>query len=144
MAKINHSLTQEAVLRDDIAEALERAGLWRRAATCWLHVFDSLNSDKGRERIAQRREAYLLIASRYADRNSSCLHPALKLCVMPLPFPRGRARPSAQITVTNPYFYHRSLRNDGEPATKSASLPLFSLPLTANFVCSHCCKISRA
>ncbi|EGZ3996129.1 PerC family transcriptional regulator [Salmonella enterica subsp. enterica serovar Wichita] len=52
MAQINHSLTQEAVLRDDIAEALERAGLWRRAATRWLHVFDSLSSDKGRERIA--------------------------------------------------------------------------------------------
>ncbi|HCM1928323.1 TPA: PerC family transcriptional regulator [Salmonella enterica subsp. salamae serovar 39:c:e,n,x] len=70
MAQINNSLTQEAELRDDIAEALERAGLWRRAATRWLHVFDSLNSDKGRERIAQRREVCLLIASRYADRNS--------------------------------------------------------------------------
>lgn len=67
-------------------------------------------------------------------------------CVMPLPFPfsRRRARPSAQITVINPYFYHRSLRNEGEPATKSASLPLFPLLLTANFACSHCCKISRA
>lgn len=75
--------------------------------------------------------------------SSSCLK-ITHQCVMPLPFPRGRARQSAQITVINSYFYHRSLRNEGEPATKSASLPLFPLLLTANFACSHCCKMSLA
>ncbi|WP_208952525.1 PerC family transcriptional regulator [Rahnella sp. ChDrAdgB13] len=37
------------------AEALEQAGLWRRAARCWLDVMDASQDDKERERIALRR-----------------------------------------------------------------------------------------
>ena len=50
------------LLNDDVAEALERAGLWRRAARRWLYIFDLLESDWARERIALRREACLLMA----------------------------------------------------------------------------------
>lgn len=50
-------------------------------------------------------------------------------CVTPPPFPRGRARPSAQPTVTNPYFYHRYLRNEGEPEKECV---ITSLPATVD------------
>ncbi|EGS1129232.1 PerC family transcriptional regulator [Salmonella bongori] len=88
MPQINYSITHDAALRDEIAEALERAGLWRRAATRWLHVFDSLNSDKGREHIAQRREACLLIASSYADRNSGSKRRKIYLTLLELEMSR--------------------------------------------------------
>ncbi|WP_368750237.1 PerC family transcriptional regulator [Klebsiella aerogenes] len=51
------------LLQDSIAEALERAGLWRRAAARWLHIFDQLESDQARERVALRREACLLMST---------------------------------------------------------------------------------
>ncbi|EGT0660780.1 PerC family transcriptional regulator [Citrobacter werkmanii] len=59
-----------AGLRDELAESLEKAGLWRRAATRWLHVFDSLESAHERERIALRREACLFIASSGLDKQA--------------------------------------------------------------------------
>lgn len=57
------TVTEAALLNDSIAEALERAGLWRRAATRWLHIFDRVETDRARERIALRREACLRMAS---------------------------------------------------------------------------------
>ena len=57
-------------LQDELAESLERAGLWRRAATRWLYVFDSLESAHERERIALRREACLFIANGGSDKKS--------------------------------------------------------------------------
>ncbi|WP_199637834.1 PerC family transcriptional regulator [Serratia sp. PAMC26656] len=43
-------------------EALELAGLWRRAARCWLDVMDSSTDDAERERVAQRRERCIVVA----------------------------------------------------------------------------------
>jgi len=60
------SVTEATLLNDSIAEALERAGLWRRAATRWLHIFDCVETDRARERIALRREACLRMASNEA------------------------------------------------------------------------------
>ena len=57
------TLTEAMLLNDSIAEALEHAGLWRRAATRWLHIFDCVETDRARERIALRREACLRMAS---------------------------------------------------------------------------------
>ncbi|ERK08599.1 transcriptional regulator, PerC family [Serratia fonticola AU-AP2C] len=45
------------------AEALELAGLWRRAARCWLDVMDNSSDDAERERIAQRREHCIAMAN---------------------------------------------------------------------------------
>lgn len=45
------------------AEALELAGLWRRAARCWLDVLDSSTDDAERERVALRREYCITMAS---------------------------------------------------------------------------------
>ena len=59
------------LLQDSVAEALERAGLWRRAACRWLHIFDQLESDWARERIALRREACLLMAGGRAYSDSA-------------------------------------------------------------------------
>ena len=50
-----------ALLEDSIVSALERAGLWRRAASRWLVIFDLLETDKAREYVALRREACLLM-----------------------------------------------------------------------------------
>ncbi|WP_368750026.1 PerC family transcriptional regulator [Klebsiella aerogenes] len=58
------------LLHDRIAEALERAGLWRRAATRWLLIFDGLETDHAREQVARRREACLLMASRGVERSA--------------------------------------------------------------------------
>ena len=44
---------------DGKAEALERAGLYRRAASRWLAVFDRCKDESKRELIAKRREACL-------------------------------------------------------------------------------------
>lgn len=60
------TVNEAALLNDSIAEALERAGLWRRAATRWLHIFDRVETDRARERIALRREACLRMASNAA------------------------------------------------------------------------------
>ncbi|THD43680.1 PerC family transcriptional regulator [Enterobacteriaceae bacterium ML5] len=38
------------------AKALEQAGLWRRAARCWLDVMDASSDEKERESIAARRQ----------------------------------------------------------------------------------------
>ncbi|MDK9354853.1 PerC family transcriptional regulator [Lelliottia sp. V106_10] len=54
--------TEATLLNDSIAQALERAGLWRRAATRWLLIFDKLDTDYAREQIALRREACLLMS----------------------------------------------------------------------------------
>lgn len=52
----------DAILLDDsIVHALERAGLWRRAASRWLVILDSLATDPAREYVALRREACLLM-----------------------------------------------------------------------------------
>ncbi|MEL5428864.1 PerC family transcriptional regulator [Serratia nevei] len=40
---------------DDTALPLELAGLWRRAATCWVAVMDQRADDMVRENIALRR-----------------------------------------------------------------------------------------
>lgn len=64
------AMCQDSDLRDDIAEALERAGFWRRAATRWLMVFDMQQTERGREYIALRREACLLIASNQSDKST--------------------------------------------------------------------------
>ncbi|MDR3104188.1 MAG: PerC family transcriptional regulator [Yokenella regensburgei] len=58
------------LLQDNIAESLERAGLWRRAAARWLHIFDQVESDWARERVALRREACLLMSTNKADANT--------------------------------------------------------------------------
>lgn len=44
---------------DDKAEALENAGLYRRAAARWLEVFDRRVSEKERDWIRQRRNECL-------------------------------------------------------------------------------------
>lgn len=44
---------------DDKAEALERAGFYRRASDRWLEVFDRSVSEKERDWIRQRRNACL-------------------------------------------------------------------------------------
>lgn len=59
--------TEATLLNDSIAQALERAGLWRRAATRWLLIFDKLDTDYAREQIALRREACLLMADDKAE-----------------------------------------------------------------------------
>ncbi|WAH53338.1 PerC family transcriptional regulator [Pseudescherichia vulneris] len=72
MSDIESSTVTEAMLLNDgIAEALERAGLWRRAATRWLHIFDRVETDRARERIALRREACLRMASSAAGNEGS-------------------------------------------------------------------------
>jgi hypothetical protein len=38
------------------AEAMERSGLWHRAARCWLDVLDSSTDDAELERVVLRRE----------------------------------------------------------------------------------------
>lgn len=58
---------EKMLLNDSIACALERAGLWRRAASRWLVILDLLESDAAREQIAFRREACLLMASGDAE-----------------------------------------------------------------------------
>lgn len=44
---------------DDKAEALEKAGLYRRASARWLVIFDRSMSEKERDWIRQRRNACL-------------------------------------------------------------------------------------
>lgn len=66
------TVTEAMLLNDRVAEALERAGLWRRAATRWLHIFDRVETDRARERIAQRREACLRMASGATDGTGKC------------------------------------------------------------------------
>ncbi len=56
-------LTDYELLHDKTAESLERAGLWRRAASRWLHIFDQVESDLAREQVALRREACLLMST---------------------------------------------------------------------------------
>lgn len=56
-------LTDYELLHDNTAESLERAGLWRRAASRWLHIFDQVESDLAREQVALRREACLLMST---------------------------------------------------------------------------------
>lgn len=55
------------LLQDSVAHSLERAGLWRRAATRWLVIFDRVNTDCAREKVAFRREACLLMVSDDAE-----------------------------------------------------------------------------
>ncbi|MDR8490333.1 PerC family transcriptional regulator [Serratia nevei] len=45
------------------AEALERSGLWRRAARCWLEVMDRSIDEAERERVAQRRAYCITMAN---------------------------------------------------------------------------------
>lgn len=45
------------------AKALEKSGLWRRAARCWLDVMDASSDDKERERIASHRQRCMNMAS---------------------------------------------------------------------------------
>ncbi|MDK9605514.1 PerC family transcriptional regulator [Lelliottia wanjuensis] len=42
-------------LTDEIAEALEKKGLWRRAAARWLAVLDNALDEKTREAASIRR-----------------------------------------------------------------------------------------
>lgn len=44
-------------LSDTLAEKLEKARMWRRAATRWLAVMDSLPDPAQRQTAAQRRTA---------------------------------------------------------------------------------------
>lgn len=45
------------------AETLELAGLWRRAARCWLDVMDSSTDDAEREQLALRRQHCIAMAN---------------------------------------------------------------------------------
>lgn len=90
------------LLNDSIAQALERAGLWQRAATCWLFIFDRLSTDYTREHIAFRREACLLMAYDNAAKatvyyRKPVVHEKFP-CLSPLP--AHRIRPSAHHTVS--------------------------------------------
>lgn len=49
------SLSKAMCLSDEIAEALEKKGLWRRAAARWLVVLDSALDEKTREAASLRR-----------------------------------------------------------------------------------------
>lgn len=44
------------IAESEKTKALEQAGLWRRAARCWLDVMDITTDDKDREHIAARRQ----------------------------------------------------------------------------------------
>lgn len=56
-------MTAKNSLSEEKAEKLENAGLWRRAARCWLDVMDASADDKERERIAARRQHCIDMAS---------------------------------------------------------------------------------
>ena len=58
---------ESSPLCDDIAEALEQAGLWRRAAARWLVIFDQMETDYARECAVLRREACLLMSTDDAE-----------------------------------------------------------------------------
>ena len=45
------------VVHDVIAEKLENAGLWRRAATRWLEVMNWCHTDAEREWVSQKRRS---------------------------------------------------------------------------------------
>ncbi|WP_373225105.1 PerC family transcriptional regulator [Enterobacter cloacae complex sp. ESBL7] len=45
------------MVNDAIAEKLENAGLWRRAAARWLAVMDRCDTDAQREWVSQKRQA---------------------------------------------------------------------------------------
>jgi hypothetical protein len=45
------------MVSDAIAEKLENAGLWRRAAARWLAVMDRCETDVQREWVSQKRRA---------------------------------------------------------------------------------------
>lgn len=49
-------MNEKMNISDAKAEALEKAGLWRRAARCWLEVLDSVLEDKQREKAEMRRD----------------------------------------------------------------------------------------
>lgn len=69
------------VVHDVIAEKLENAGLWRRAATRWLEVMNWCHTDAEREWVSQkRRECYSRIELPVAERlNISALSQAASL-----------------------------------------------------------------
>lgn len=47
------------MIRDSKAEALEAKGMYRRAASRWLEVFDQCDSEAGREWITKHRNECL-------------------------------------------------------------------------------------
>ncbi|AHE73517.1 hypothetical protein M942_24240 [Enterobacter ludwigii] len=57
------------MVSDAIAEKLENAGLWRRAAARWLAVMECCDTDAEREWVSQkRRECYARIELPVAER----------------------------------------------------------------------------
>lgn len=69
------------MVSDVIAEKLESAGLWRRAAARWLAVMDQCDTDAQREWVSQkRRQCYLNIEQPVAEQlNISALNRAASL-----------------------------------------------------------------
>lgn len=56
MAKESVSINEALKIKDDVAESLEKKGLWRRAATRWLEVmYFPEQTDKTRAAAAVRR-----------------------------------------------------------------------------------------
>ncbi|GBU14387.1 transcriptional regulator PchE [Enterobacterales bacterium] len=51
------------MIKDDKAEALEKAGLYRRAASRWLEVFDLRQMETEREWLTRRRNECIRNAS---------------------------------------------------------------------------------
>ncbi|MEH4990145.1 PerC family transcriptional regulator [Enterobacter ludwigii] len=66
------------MVSDAIAEKLENAGLWRRAAARWLAVMDRCETDMQREWVSQkRRQCYSNIEQPVAEQlNISALNRA--------------------------------------------------------------------
>ncbi|KNC92904.1 PerC family transcriptional regulator [Trabulsiella odontotermitis] len=56
------------MVNDAVAEKLEKAGLWRRAAARWLEVMDLCDTDAQREWVSQkRRQCYSNIEQPVAE-----------------------------------------------------------------------------